>query len=115
MSQVDGSTIVVEMAPFRVKPGVDDATVLERSARLQQEFLRHQRGFLRRELLKGDSGEWLDLVYWSDEEAAHAIMAAVAASPACHAYFDLMIGADMSDPAAAVSHYRRLRTYEQAG
>ena len=109
----DAGTVVVELAPFRLKPGVDEATLLERSEQLQDEFLRHQRGFLRRELLKGADGEWMDVVHWEDEEAANAIMSVIAESPACRAYFEIMIGADMADPAGGVSHFRRIRTYEQ--
>jgi hypothetical protein len=108
---VQANAIVVEWAPFRVKPGVDDQTLLERSAQLQEDFLRHQPGFVRRELLKGKDDEWVDLVYWADEESAHAIMSAVADSPVCHAYFALMVGAETMDAGAGVSHFRQIRTY----
>jgi hypothetical protein len=103
--------MVVEWAPFRLKAGVTEEHLVEVSARLQDEFLRQQRGFVRRELLKGAQGEWVDLVYWTDEESAHAVMPAIAGSPACRAYFDVMIGADPADPSGGVAHYRRMRAY----
>ena len=103
--------MVVEWAPFRLKPGVSEAQLVEASARLQDEFLRQQRGFIRRELLMGAQGEWVDLVYWTDEESAQAVMPAIAGSPACRAYFDVMIGADLTDPSGGVAHYRRVRAY----
>jgi hypothetical protein len=104
-------TTVVEWAPFRLKPGIDEATLLDRSARLQEEFLSHQQGFVRRELLKGDDGGWVDLVYWTDQASADAIMSALGNSAAAGAYFALMIGADAADPAGGVSHFRQVRAY----
>lgn len=106
------STVIVEWAPFRLREGVDEETLLECSERLQEEFLRGQPGFIRRELLRRDDREWVDLVYWADEQSAHDVMPAVADSPACRAYFDLMIGADIAEPGGGVTHFRRLRSYD---
>jgi hypothetical protein len=104
-------TTVVEWAPFRLKPGVDDETLIERSERLQQEFLSRQQGFVRRELLKGDDGGWVDLVYWADQASADAIMSALGNSDAASAYFAVMIGADPADPSGGVSHFQQVRAY----
>ena len=102
---------VVEWAPFRVKAGVDDATLLDASEALQRDFLASQPGFVKRELLRGADGQWVDLVYWRDEASANAIMSAIADSAACQAYFHLMEGADSADPAAGVLHLHRVRSY----
>ena len=103
--------VVVEWAPFRLADGVDEGALLEASAALQRDFLRHQPGFLRRELLRAAGGGWVDLVFWASQDAADAVVPAIAASPACHAYFRLMVGADPADPAAGVQHLRRVRVY----
>jgi hypothetical protein len=102
---------IVEWAPFRVRAGVDDATVLAASEALQRDFLASQPGFVSRELLRGADGQWVDLVYWRDEESANAVIPAIARSSACQAYFHLMEGADSADPAAGVLHLRRIRSY----
>ena len=102
---------VIEWAPFRVRPDVTEATLLDASEALQRSFLADQPGFVRRELLRGANGEWVDLVYWRDEASANAVISAVAASPACHAYFSLMENFDSADPAAGVVHLRRVRAY----
>lgn len=102
---------VVEWAPFRVKPGVDDNTLLAASEALQRDFLAHQPGFVRRELLRGAEGQWVDLVYWRDEDSAMAVMPAIANSAACQTYFHLMEGADAADPGAGVLHLHRVRSY----
>ena len=44
---------VIEWAPFTLKPGVDEATLLQVSERMQRDFLLGQQGFVRRELIKG--------------------------------------------------------------
>ena len=105
------ATTVVEWAPFRVKPGVDDTVLLEASEALQRDFLAHQPGFIKRELLRGAEGQWVDLVYWRDEASAMAVIPAIADSAACQAYFHLMEGMDSADPAAGVLHLQRVRSY----
>src|SRR5688572_17630060 len=84
------TTGIVEWAPFRLKAGVADAALLEASQALQQDFLARQPGFVKRELLRGTDGQWVDLVFWRDEASANAIMALIAASDSCQTYFHLM-------------------------
>lgn len=110
MQKHNGTATVVEWAPFRTKPGVDEQTLLRASETLQRDFLASQPGFVGRELLQAGE-QWVDLVYWRDEDAANAIMDKIASSPACQAYFHLMEGADAADPAAGVLHLRRVRSY----
>jgi hypothetical protein len=102
---------VLEWAPFQLKPGVTEADLLAASEALQTEFLGGQPGFIRRELLKGKDGQWVDNVYWRSlqeaEQAAHQVMQ----SPVCIRYFELMADADHDDPSAGVSHFTHVRTY----
>lgn len=102
---------VVEWAPFTTRPGVDDARLLRASHALQAEFLDRQRGFVRRELLKGPDGQWVDLVYWDSASAAEEAMKNAAGSPACFEYFQLMAGADHAEPGAGVSHFERVAVF----
>lgn len=102
---------VIEWAPFRLADGVSEAALLEASEALQREFLQHQPGFLRRELLRGTDGEWVDLVAWKDRQSADAVMDAVRTSGVCHAYFRLMAGGDTMDPGEGVLHVQRVRVY----
>lgn len=102
----------IELAPFQVAPGVTEAELLEASEALQRDFLSHQDGFVRRELLRAKDGSWCDLVYWRDAASAERIMSVVAESTACHQYFSLMVGADPNDPAAGVQHFALKRRYE---
>ena len=102
---------VIEWAPFRLVEGVTEQELLAASEKLQRDFVARQRGFIRRELLRGPTGEWADLVYWADEAAAHAVFAAAMESPVCAEYFRLMVIPDVNDPGAGVQHLRRIREY----
>ena len=102
---------VVEWAPFQLRAGAGEAELLAASEALQHDFLQHQPGFVRRELLRGADGGWVDLVLWQDEPSAMAAMQAAGASPVCHAYFHLMGGVETMDAGAGVLHLRRVRAY----
>ena len=108
----NGDGVVVEWAPFRLAAGVTEAALVEASEALQRDFLRHQPGLVRRELLRAPDGGWVDLVHWADAAAAEAMVRAAAESEACAAYFRLMEGGvDLADPGAGVVHLRRVRAY----
>src|SRR5688500_8767455 len=97
--------LVVEWAPFRLRAGVDEAEFLRASDEFQETFVRRQRGFVRRELLKGTDGQWVDLVVWADQAAADAVMPAAMEEPACHMYFQYMPPFDRNDPGAGVLRF----------
>ena len=101
---------VLEYAPFTLKPGADEATLLRLSKDLQDEFLTKQPGFVRRELVNNGERDYVDLVWWSSMKAATTAMEAVAKSPVCAAYFGLM-GADHNNPGDGVRHFRLVETY----
>jgi hypothetical protein len=107
--------VVVEWAPFTVKEGVEDADLLAASEALQSEFLSHQPGFVGRELLKGQNGQWVDLAVWRSKADAERAVANAATSPVCHRYFQLMVDADHADTGAGVLHLERIRVYGRDG
>jgi hypothetical protein len=102
---------VVEWAPFRLVSGATEQALLAASESLQRDFLGRQRGFVRRELLRGADGQWVDLVHWEDEAAAHAVLAAAMESSVCAEYFKLMETPEGADLAASVLHLTRVRAY----
>lgn len=105
------SNIIIEWAPFRLKPGIDERTLLNLSEGLQSGFLALQSGYIRRELIRGrEKGEYVDVVWWASMKDAEAAMSRVAESPACHAYFAAMAN-ETGDPGAGVSHFRRVQEY----
>jgi hypothetical protein len=102
--------VVVELASFRVAPGVTETDVLNASHVIQHEFLRHQPGFLRRDLLRAGDGHWVDLVEWTDHDSFAAAMAVSSTSAACQSYFRLM--ADDGGAGTGMLHLRRVRRYQ---
>ena len=109
VTPADGA--VVEWAPFRLAAGADEAALLAASATLQREFLERQPGYVRRELLRGDDGGWVDVIVWRDDASAAAAMQAAMESTTCRAYFRLMQGGGEMDAGAGVLHLRRVRAY----
>ena len=104
---------VLEWAPFRLKPGVEEATLLDASERLQRDFLVRQDGFMRRELIKGAEGAYVDLVWWESFAASQAAMKKAASSPACRAYFATMDCSD-GDPGDGVLLFSIVGSYRPA-
>lgn len=109
------NNVIVEWAPFTVRPGVDEVELIAASEAVQSGFLSQQRGFVRRELLKGQNGQWADLAIWESRDAADQAARNAAESPACFQYFQLMVDADHDDPGGGVFHFMRIREYERQG
>jgi hypothetical protein len=102
---------VVEWAPFRLREGITEQALLEASELLQRDFLAGQPGFIRRELLRGADGQWVDLVHWADDAAAQAVFATAMESPVCAEYFKLMVMPEGADLASGVLHLHCVREY----
>ena len=101
--------VVVEWAPFQPAANVSEEQLLAASRVLQESFLSKQPGFVRRELLRGRNGDWVDLVYWADRKAADDAMKAAAESPTCLSYFHLMAGSP--NATSGVLHFDRVTSY----
>lgn len=101
---------IVEMARIRLREGVSEAELVAASDRFQKAFLDSQPGFLRRELLRLDEREFLDLVHWRDRDAADAVMERAMNFDHCRAYFALM-DMDKAEVGGGVRHYASLATY----
>lgn len=105
----------IEWAPFKLKPGVAEGSLVEASAEMQKQFLDRQRGFVRRELLKRGAGDFVDLVWWESRAAAEAAMQAVGTSEACAGYFSLMqFDAPPEDAVSetGILHFAQLAAYQ---
>jgi hypothetical protein len=104
--------LIVEWAPFTLAEGVGEATLIEASNALQTDFLNKQRGFIRRDLLKGKNNQWVDIVYWSSQADADQASKNAANSPACHQYFSLMAEVNHDDPGEGVLHFEQVKIYQ---
>ncbi|HHO55144.1 MAG TPA: hypothetical protein ENK21_02055 [Trueperaceae bacterium] len=62
--------IVVEIAQFRLLPAVNEQEFLVEVELSQKSFLEKQRGYIDRELLKDESGLWVDILHWQTMQDA---------------------------------------------
>jgi len=88
------SECLLEWTPFRLKPTVDQQSLLAASETLQREFLSAQPGFVRRLLLRAGDGSYVDLIWWNSMEAAEGAMTKAASSPSWCEYSVLMNDAE---------------------
>jgi len=105
--QTDSTNLTVEWAPFKVSKQVSDQQLFDAANALENDFLNKQPGYLRRELLKGEDNNWVDLVYWSSPEQAQAASQSFMESTACQQYFALMTDTDGS----GVAHYAQMKKW----
>jgi hypothetical protein len=71
---------VLEMVLYRLQDGVSQETILTLSDEIQK-WLVQQPGYLDRDLLMAEDGQWLDLVYWSSMVEAMAASEKIFAQP----------------------------------
>lgn len=102
----------IEWAPFEIADDVSDTNLIQASDRLQTEFVTKQPGFIRRELLKGQNGKWVDLVFWATPEDAEHAAKSAEHSESCHHYFQLMKAVDPKDPSVGILHFSHVKTYQ---
>lgn len=74
------------IAPGRLKDGVSEEEMLAASERFQREFVADQSGIIRRVLVADGDGRYADVVFFSDEAAIAAVMAAEQTSEVCHRF-----------------------------
>jgi len=67
---------VIEVATFRLAPGVDEDQFRHADQRAQTEFVYSRRGALRRTTARGSDGQWLVVTLWGSDHDAEASEAA---------------------------------------
>jgi len=98
--------LTIEWTPFEILPDTTETQLVEAAKKVETDFLANAEGFVRRELLKKDEKNWVDLVYWRSPEAAKAVMQDVYQSEVCMAYFSLM--EPMEKPEEVIMHYQQI-------
>jgi hypothetical protein len=102
------TVVTLEVAKIRLRADASEADLLVASERFQRDFLDKQPGFIRRELLRLDDRNYLDLVHWRNAADATSVLQRTGDSPSARAYFSLM----ETDPGKpAITHYASLVTY----
>jgi chlorite dismutase len=95
----------IQLAPFRLKAGVDEKTLIEASDNFEKDFVQKQKGIIKRMLLKNIDGSYADLVFFESKEDADRVLEAEHAIPE---FFTLMQNPDMG-----VLSFHQIKTYEK--
>jgi hypothetical protein len=53
----------IALAPFKLKEGMDEQTLLEASDKFEKEFVHKQKGIIKRILMKNIDGSYADMVF----------------------------------------------------
>lgn len=102
----------IQLAPYRLKEGVDEARLLAVSDEFQRRFVSQQPGIVRRVLVRAKGGGYADLVFFESREAAERVAAAEATSEHCLPLFQIAEPADPGRPDMGVFSFEHVRTYE---
>lgn len=101
----------IQLAPGKVKAGIDDQTILRASDQFEENFVRKQKGIIKRILLRGKDGAFADLVFFeSKEDADRVAEIEQAGHPACMAFFQLF-EMDETKPDMGILSFTDIKVY----
>ena len=89
MTVIAGET-TVEWAPFVKAEGVTDQQLVAAATVVNSDFLILQKGFIKRDLVKKNSHEYADIIYWVSKTDAISAGGKVSSCVQCGEYFKLM-------------------------
>lgn len=98
---------VIETVQFTVKNSTNESDFLQNSQNLQAGFLSKQSGFLKRELGRTETGEWIDVVYWETAQDANKAAELAMQSEHCAPYFQMI-----NESTMVMNHYAVMGEYE---
>ncbi|MDH5671085.1 MAG: hypothetical protein OEZ06_02990 [Myxococcales bacterium] len=110
MNQAMNQAITI-LAPIKLAPGRTENDLIAASDRFQEQFVRHQPGVLRRELVRRAEGDYLDIIQFRSMDDAEAVMQAERESEVCRAFFEVMEIDESSDASESIDICSSLATY----
>lgn len=84
------SKVVIEITQFRLVKDVVDQEFLREAEQVQHLFLEKQPGYIDRELLKDEEGQWIDVLHWETIAQAQAAAQAMLQEPACQGFIRMI-------------------------
>ena len=101
---------VTVLAPIKLAEGKTEADLLAASAVFQRDFVAHEAGVLRRELVRKPDGTYLDIVQFRSHDDYLDVVKKEMESPVCATFFAVMDLSDF-DPEAEMEVYVSLETH----
>jgi hypothetical protein len=99
-------TMHIALAPFTLKHGVTEETLLKTSDEFETSFVRTQDGIHRRILVQDTEGGYAEIVFFENQEAMARVMEAEQNSDVCAAFFAIM------NDDGIPREFKVLKTYE---
>jgi hypothetical protein len=96
----------IALAPFTLRAGVSEETLLTTSDDFDVSFVKEQDGILRRILVRDGEGGYADIVFFENEQAIERVLEAEQNSEVCAAFFSIM------DDDGSHRVFEVLKTYE---
>lgn len=87
---------VVEVVTFKLQLGVSASEFRAVDQAVEKQHVAKQPGFVSRESVAGDNGEWLVIVHWRSAKDADASMASFQTAPAAAEFMSKIDAATMS-------------------
>lgn len=101
---------VTVFAPIKLAEGKTEADLLAASAVFQRDFVAHEAGVLRRELVRKPDGSYLDIVQFRSHDDYLDVVRKEMESSVCATFFSVMDLSDF-DPEAEMDVYVSLETH----
>lgn len=81
---------VIEIAQFKLKTDVNEMEFLVESEKVTNAFLKKQKGFIDRELIKNNNDEWIDILHWKSMEDALSAAKNIMNDPSTSAFGEML-------------------------
>lgn len=101
---------VTVLTPIKLAAGKTEADLLAASQKFQMDFVAHEPGVLRRELVRKPDGTYLDIVQFRSQEDFADVLKKEMESPVCAEFFSVMDLSDF-DPDAEIEVNVSLETH----
>jgi hypothetical protein len=82
--------VVIELAQFTLAKDVADQEFVREAEHVQHVFLEKQPGYIDRELLKDEAGQWVDVLHWETIAQAQAAAQAMLQEGACQGFISMI-------------------------
>ena len=105
-------TLYIQLAPIRLKDGINETTLLKASDEFERNFVSKQKGIVRRQLLRAKNGGYADLVFFESKADADRVAKAEATSVECMEFGKIMQMPDECLPDMGVLSFEHIRTYD---
>ena len=97
----------IAFAPIKLKAGVSEEEFLKASEDFEANFVKQQKGILKRILVRENDGSYVDIVFFEDMDTIRRVVEAEKNSAVCREFFKII-----EEDSGEHRVYEVLKTYE---